>query len=132
VNVFGRWALELSSLLGVGFAGVLSNFADSFHLDGDYVYLPIKEIEVKDVKDYRVMDVTVDEDHTFAPLGLATSNCVDACPFYALFMTNDVELSELHRNGLFYTPVELFRKPKLIDAKRQEWRMDTEKGAHHE
>ena len=132
VNVFGRWALKLSSLLGVGFSRVPSKFADKFHLDGDYTYLPIKKIEVTDVKDYRVMDVTVDGDHTFAPLGLATSNCIDACPFYALFMTNDVELSELRRNGLFYTPLELYRKPQLIDAKKQRLVVDYNKGAHHE
>ncbi|HVP22795.1 MAG TPA: LAGLIDADG family homing endonuclease [Conexivisphaerales archaeon] len=132
VNVFGRWVLKLSSLFGVGFARVPSKFADKFHLDDNYSYLPIKKIEVEDVKEYRVMDVTVEEDHTFSPLGLATSNCVDACPFYALFMTNDMELSELKRNSLFYTPLELYRKPELINAKKQKWDLDPVKGAHHE
>ena len=37
-------------------------------------------MEVEEVEDHHVMDVTVEDDHTFAPLGLATSNCVDACP----------------------------------------------------
>jgi NADH-quinone oxidoreductase subunit I len=58
--------------------------------------------------------------------------CVDACPFYALFMTNDVELSELKRNSLFYTPLELYKKPELIDAKKQKWDLDPKRGAHHE
>jgi len=58
--------------------------------------------------------------------------CVDACPFYALNMTNDVEISELKRNSLFYTPLELFQKPVPFPAKRQEWKLDVKKGAYHE
>jgi formate hydrogenlyase subunit 6/NADH:ubiquinone oxidoreductase subunit I len=132
VNVFGRWALRLSSLFGVGLSRHPSKSADKFHLDENYVFLPVRKIEVEAVNNHRVMDVTVDVDHTFSPLGLATSNCVDACPFYALFMTNDVELSELKRNSLFYTPLELYKKPQLIEAKKQEWDLDPSKGAHHE
>jgi len=132
VNVFGKWRLKLLSLFEVETTRVPTKFADKFHMDESYLYLPIRSIEVEEVRDYRVMDVTVDVDHTFAPMGLATSNCVDACPFYALFMTNDVEISELKRNSLFYTPLELYRKPELIDAKKQKWDLDPSKGAHHE
>ena len=37
--------------------------------------------------------------------------CVDACPFYALYMTNDYELSSFTKEGLIYTPAQLAVKP---------------------
>ena len=33
--------------------------------------------------------------------------CVDACPFYALYMSNDYELSSFTKEGLIYTPSQL-------------------------
>ncbi|MFZ0263829.1 MAG: 4Fe-4S binding protein, partial [Nitrososphaeraceae archaeon] len=38
--------------------------------------------------------------------------CVDACPFYALYMTNDYELSSFTKEHLIYTPGQLAIKPK--------------------
>ena len=38
--------------------------------------------------------------------------CVDACPFYALYMTNDYELSSFTKEHLIYTPAQLAIKPK--------------------
>jgi NADH-quinone oxidoreductase subunit I len=38
--------------------------------------------------------------------------CVDACPFYALYMTNDYELSSFTKEHLIYTPSQLAIKPK--------------------
>jgi NADH-quinone oxidoreductase subunit I len=38
--------------------------------------------------------------------------CVDACPFYALYMTNDYELSSFTKEHLIYTPAQLAVKPK--------------------
>ena len=87
VNVFGRWAIKLANMWNVKFDYHPTKHADKFHIDDNYVYLPIRKIEVEQVENHRVMDVTVKDDHTFAPLGLATSNCVDACPFDALSMT---------------------------------------------
>ncbi|MCS7143004.1 MAG: 4Fe-4S binding protein [Aigarchaeota archaeon] len=40
--------------------------------------------------------------------------CVDACPFYALEMSPDVELSALERPGLVYNPISL--APKKIST----------------
>ena len=39
--------------------------------------------------------------------------CVDACPFYALYMTNDYELSSFTKEALIYTPAQLQVKPKV-------------------
>ena len=39
--------------------------------------------------------------------------CVDACPFYALYMSNDYELSSFTKEGLIYTPSQLQVKPQV-------------------
>jgi len=127
VNVFGRWAIQLAKMWAVSLDYHPSKFVDKFHLTDDYVYLPIRKIESVDVADYRVMDVTVEGIHTFAPMGLATSNCVDACPFDALDMTNDYELSAYDKMALKYTPDMLGVPPKL-EGKKYKVEFDTEKG----
>ncbi len=127
VNVFGRWAIQLAKMWAVALDYHPSKFVDKFHLTDDFVYLPIRKIETNDVADYRVMDVTVEGVHTFAPMGLATSNCVDACPFDALDMTNDYELSAYDKMALKYTPDMLAVPPKL-EGKKYKVEFDTEKG----
>jgi len=127
INVFGRWAAKLAKLWAVDLDYNPSKHADKFHIDGRYVYMPIRSIGVDQVKGHRVMDVTVEDDHTFAPLGLATSNCVDACPFDALYMTNDYELSAYDKMSLKYTPDMLAVPPKL-EGKKYKVEFDTEKG----
>jgi len=111
VDVFGRWAIKLAAMWAIEFDYHPTKHADKFHISESYVYLPIRKIETSEVTDYRVMDVTVADDHTFSPLGLATSNCVDACPFDALSMTNDYELSAYDKESLKYTPDMLFVPP---------------------
>jgi formate hydrogenlyase subunit 6/NADH:ubiquinone oxidoreductase subunit I len=127
VNVFGRWAIKLAKMWNIAFDYNPTKHADKFHIDDNYVYLPIRRIDVDEVKDHHVMDVTVEDDHTFAPLGLATSNCVDACPFDALDMTNDYELSAYDKMGLKYTPDMLAVPPKL-EGKKYKVKLDTETG----
>lgn len=127
VNVFGRWAIKLAKLWNLEFDYKPSKHADKFLIDERYVYLPIRRIEVEEVKDRHVMDVTVEGDHTFAPLGLATSNCVDACPFDALYMTNDYELAAYDKMSLKYDPDMLAVPPKL-EGRKYKVKFDTEKG----
>jgi intein/homing endonuclease len=127
VNVFGRWATKLANIWDIDFDYEPTKHADKFHIDEGYVYMPIRRIEIEEVKDHRVMDVTVEDDHTFAPLGLASGNCVDACPFDALDMTNDYELSSYDKMALKYTPDMLAVPPKL-EGKKYKVKFDTEKG----
>ncbi len=127
VNVFGRWAIKLARLWNVKFEYNPSKSSDKFHLNDRYVFMPIRRIEVEEVKQHRVMDVTVEEDQTFAPLGLATSNCVDACPFDALFMTNDYELSAYDKPSLKYSPDQLAIPPKT-EGYTFRVKIDPEKG----
>jgi hypothetical protein len=127
VNVFGRWATKLARMWNVPFDYKPTKHADKFHIDSRYVYLPIRKIDVEEVKDHRVMDVTVEEDHTFAPLGLATSNCVDACPFDALYMTNDYELAAYDKMSLKYDP-DMLTVPPRLEGRKYKVKFDTEKG----
>ncbi|QQG48589.1 MAG: hypothetical protein HY247_07575 [archaeon] len=127
VNVFGRWAQKLANLWNVELGFDATKHADKFHLEGNYVFLPIRKIEVESVSKHRVMDVTVEGDHTFAPNGLATSNCVDACPFDALYMTNEYEMSAYDKDALKYTPDMLAIPPKE-EGKKYKVKLDTEKG----
>jgi NADH-quinone oxidoreductase subunit I len=53
--------------------------------------------------------------------------CVDACPFDALYMTNEYELSAYDKMGLKYTPDMLAVPPKL-EGKKYKVEFDTEKG----
>lgn len=53
--------------------------------------------------------------------------CVDACPFDALFMTNEYELSAYDKMSLKYTPDMLSVPPKL-EGKKYKVEFDTEKG----
>lgn len=127
VNVFGRWAIKLAKMWKIEFDYHPTKHADKFHINDLYVYMPIRRIEVEQVQNHRVMDVTVEDDHTFAPLGLATSNCVDACPFDALDMTNEYELSAYDKMSLKYTPDMLSIPPKL-EGRKYKVKFDTKKG----
>ena len=53
--------------------------------------------------------------------------CVDACPFDALAMTNDYELSAYDKMGLKYTP-EMLAVPPKLEGKKYKVKFDTEKG----
>jgi len=53
--------------------------------------------------------------------------CVDACPFDALYMTNDYELSAYDKMGLKYTP-EMLAVPPKLEGKMHKVIFDTEKG----
>jgi len=127
VNVFGRWAIKLAEMMAFRFDYSPAKSSDKFLISSDYVFSPIERIAVQNVSDRTVMDVTVEGDHTFVGSGIVQHNCVDACPFDALFMTNDYELSAYDRTGLKYTPDMLAVPPKL-EGKKYKVKLDTETG----
>ncbi len=53
--------------------------------------------------------------------------CVDACPFDALYMTNDYELSAYDKTSLKYTPDQLAIPPRL-EGQTKKVEFDTERG----
>ncbi len=117
VDVFGKWAIKLADLMRIDFNHSPMKHSDKFLINSDYIFMPIRRIEAEEVQNHRVMDVTVEGDHTFAPLGLATSNCVDACPFYALGMTQDFNLVSTSKKALVYPPEKLAIPPSVTRPK---------------
>jgi NADH-quinone oxidoreductase subunit I len=53
--------------------------------------------------------------------------CVDACPFDALYMTNDYELSAYDKMALKYTP-DMLAVPPQLEGKKYKVEFDTKKG----
>ena len=127
INVFGRWAFNLARMLEIPFDYSPTRSANKFHISADYIFLPIEIIESEIVRNKEVMDITVDGDHTFVGQGVAQHNCVDACPFDALFMTNDYELSAYDKPSLKYSPDQLAIPPKT-EGYTFRVKIDPEKG----
>jgi formate hydrogenlyase subunit 6/NADH:ubiquinone oxidoreductase subunit I len=103
------------------------------HLTDGMVVSPVIKIETEDVMDYEVLNLEVEADNSYVAANIAVHNCVfcglcvDACPFDALFMTNDYELSAYDKMGLKYTPDMLAVPPKL-EGKKYKVKLDTETG----
>ena len=127
INTFGKWAIKLAEMMEFPFEYKPTKSSGKFHLTTDFVFSPIESLGVLSVTRKTVMDVTVDGDHTFVGNGITQHNCVDACPFDALDMTNDYELSAYDKMGLKYTPDMLSVPPKL-EGKKYKVKFDTEKG----
>jgi len=127
LNVFGRWAVKLARMMGIPFDHNPSKFVDKFLMNEDYVFSPIESISSSQVANREVMDITVEDDHTFVGQGIVQHNCVDACPFDALFMTNDYELSSYDKPSLKYSPEQLAIPPKT-EGYTFRVKIDPEKG----
>jgi formate hydrogenlyase subunit 6/NADH:ubiquinone oxidoreductase subunit I len=127
VNIFGKWAIELTKMMGVPFDYKPAKRADKFHLTSDYLYSPIEAIKAESVSRREVMDITVEGDHTFVGEGIVQHNCVDACPFDALYMTNDYELSAYDKMALKYTP-DMLAVPPKTEGVTFKVKIDPEKG----
>ena len=103
------------------------------HLTDGMIVSPVVKIETRDVKDYFVQNFEVEGDNSYIASNISVHNCVfcglcvDACPFDALYMTNDYELSAYDKMALKYTPDMLAVPPKL-EGKKYKVEFDTEKG----
>jgi len=103
------------------------------HLTDGMIITPVVKIEVEEVKDYLVQNLEVEGDNSYIASNISVHNCVfcglcvDACPFDALDMTNDYELSAYDKMALKYTPDMLAVPPKL-EGKKYKVEFDTEKG----
>jgi formate hydrogenlyase subunit 6/NADH:ubiquinone oxidoreductase subunit I len=103
------------------------------HLTDGMIVSPVVKIEVKDVTDYFVQNLEIEGDNSYIASNISVHNCVfcglcvDACPFDALDMTNDYELSAYDKMALKYTPDMLAVPPKL-EGKKYKVEFDTEKG----
>jgi formate hydrogenlyase subunit 6/NADH:ubiquinone oxidoreductase subunit I len=103
------------------------------HLADGLVVSPVTKIETKEVTAYDVLNLEVEGDNSYVAANISVHNCVfcglcvDACPFDALYMTNDYELSAYDKMSLKYTPDMLAVPPKL-EGKKYKVEFDTEKG----
>jgi len=103
------------------------------HLTDGLVVSPVVKIEVREVVDYLVQNLEIEGDNSYIASNISVHNCVfcglcvDACPFDALYMTNDYELSAYDKMALKYTPDMLAVPPKL-EGKKYKVEFDTEKG----
>jgi formate hydrogenlyase subunit 6/NADH:ubiquinone oxidoreductase subunit I len=89
------------------------------HLKDGMIVSPVVKIETQEVQDYFVQNFEVEEDNSYVAANVSVHNCVfcalcvDACPFDALYMTNDYELAAYDKMALKYTPDMLAVPPKL-------------------
>ena len=103
------------------------------HLTDGLVVSPVVKIEVREVVDYLVQNLEIEGDNSYIASNISVHNCVfcglcvDACPFDALYMSNDYELSAYDKMALKYTPDMLAVPPKL-EGKKYKVEFDTEKG----
>ena len=103
------------------------------HLTDGMVVSPVVKIESKEVNEFTVLNLEIEGDNSYVAANIAVHNCVfcalcvDACPFDALDMTNDYELSAYDKMALKYTPDMLAVPPKL-EGKKYKVEFDTEKG----
>jgi formate hydrogenlyase subunit 6/NADH:ubiquinone oxidoreductase subunit I len=103
------------------------------HLTDGLVVSPVVKIEVREVVDYFVQNLEIEGDNSYIASNISVHNCVfcglcvDACPFDALYMSNDYELSAYDKMALKYTPDMLAVPPKL-EGKKYKVEFDTEKG----
>lgn len=103
------------------------------HISDGMVIAPVVKIGVMEVKDYLVQNLEVEGDNSYVASNISVHNCVfcglcvDACPFDALYMTDEYELSAYDKTGLKYTPDMLSVPPKL-EGKKYKVKLDTEKG----
>jgi formate hydrogenlyase subunit 6/NADH:ubiquinone oxidoreductase subunit I len=87
------------------------------HIADGMVIAPVVKIETKEVQDFTVQNLEVDGDNSYIAANIAVHNCVfcalcvDACPFDALSMSNDYELSAYDKASLKYTPDMLMLPP---------------------
>jgi formate hydrogenlyase subunit 6/NADH:ubiquinone oxidoreductase subunit I len=94
---------------------------------------PVAEVSVDHVESQNVYNLEVKDDNSYVSANISVHNCVfcglcvDACPFDALDMTNDYELSAYDKMSLKYTPDMLAVPPKL-EGRKYKVEFDTEKG----
>ncbi len=99
----------------------------------DMIVSPVVSLSVDNVTDLDVYNFEVRDDNSYVSSNISVHNCVfcglcvDACPFDALDMTNEYELSAYDKESLKYTPDMLSVPPKL-EGRKYKVEFDTEKG----
>jgi len=116
-------------------AGALVALAvvEETRLEGSMQISRVTSLEISEVEGFTVQNLEIEGDNSYVASNQSVHNCVfcglcvDACPFDALDMTNDYELSAYDKMALKYTPDMLAVPPKL-EGKKYKVEFDTEKG----
>ena len=132
VTVHTPYVEAMGQLVGV--VAKNSEVSHSYiHLKDGMIVSPVVKIETQDVKDFLVQNLEIDGDNSYIAANISVHNCVfcglcvDACPFDALFMTNDFELSTYDKPSLKYSPDQLAIPPKT-EGFTFKVKIDPEKG----
>lgn len=132
VTVHSPYVEAMGQLVGV----VAKNNEAShnyIHLRDGLIVSPVVDIETRDVREYVVQNLEIEGDNSYIASNISVHNCVfcglcvDACPFDALFMTNDYELSTYDKPSLKYSPDQLAIPPKT-EGFTFKVKIDPEKG----
>ena len=134
MTVHSPYVEKMSELTGIPAKNSPSSYSHAYiKMTDDMIFSPVVDISVQNVEDFEVMNLEVEEDNTFVASNQIVHNCVfcalcvDACPFDAIFMTNDYELSAYDRASLKFTPDMLMVPPKIIDQTTKV-KIDPERG----
>jgi formate hydrogenlyase subunit 6/NADH:ubiquinone oxidoreductase subunit I len=118
VTVHTPFIEKMSELTGVKAESSPPHSHSYLRMAHNMVLSPVVKIEVQNVRDFEVYNLEVDTDNTYVASNQIVHNCVfcalcvDACPFDALSMTNDYELSAYDKASLKYTPDMLMVHPE--------------------
>lgn len=110
--VTAEYVERMANLLGLPFEERRNRTASHYVMDEDYVFAPIRRIEVEHVRDLPVYNLEVAEDETYVAAGLAVHNCVKKCPFDAIRiigLPDELEGEMVQRFGM--NRFRLFRLP---------------------
>ena len=133
VTVHTPYVEKMGILCGVESLNNGSHSHSYIKMAADMVISPITRVHVEHVQDFEVMNLEVEEDHSYIAANQIVHNCVfcalcvDACPFDALFMTNDYELSAYDKATLKLTPDMLAIPPKT-EGQTFKVKIDAERG----
>lgn len=99
VGISGEYMIQFGRLVGKEVKQTVHNHrrASMFGMDGDYIYLPIKNIRIKKVKNIPVYNFSVTGDESYLVEGISVHNCT--APAYT-------------ESSLHAAVVEIFVKPR--------------------
>jgi len=133
VTIHSPYIEEMAKLVQVQARNSPSHSHSYIKMTDGMIMSPVTRVSVGAVENENVYNLEVKDDNSFVSSNQIVHNCVfcalcvDACPFDALVMTNDYELSAYDKMSLKYTPDMLAVPPKL-EGKKYKVEFDAEKG----
>lgn len=133
VTIHSPFVEKMADLVGVHAENSPPPSHSYIKMTKEMIFSPVVRVSTEEVVNLDVWNLEVQEDNSYIASNISVHNCVfcglcvDACPFDALFMTNEYELSSYDKMALKYTPDMLAVPPKL-EGRTYKVKFDTEKG----